>query len=108
MLSGQAYPAEGFTEAPVTALMLARPAFDRALEIDPDYANAHSGLGIALEALGRVAGREALARIAAHLLDPDPTLRNAAIPVITVIGIQVGVLLGGAIVIEVDQTSLRP
>ena len=33
----------------------------------------------ALEALGRVAGREALARIAAHLLDPDPTLRNAAI-----------------------------
>ncbi len=33
----------------------------------------------ALEALGRVAGREALPRIAAHLLDPDPTLRNAAI-----------------------------
>ena len=28
-------------------------------------------------------------------------LRNAAIPIITVVGIQVGVLLGGAIVIEV-------
>ena len=33
----------------------------------------------ALEALGRVAGRDALARIAPHLLDPDPALRNAAI-----------------------------
>ena len=33
----------------------------------------------ALEALGRLAGREALARIAPHLLDPDPALRNAAI-----------------------------
>jgi len=33
----------------------------------------------ALEALGRVAGREALARITAHLLDSDPALRNAAI-----------------------------
>jgi HEAT repeat protein len=33
----------------------------------------------ALDALGRLAGRDALARIAPHLLDPDPALRNAAI-----------------------------
>jgi HEAT repeat protein len=33
----------------------------------------------ALEALGRLAGRDALVRIAPHLLDPDPALRNVAI-----------------------------
>jgi HEAT repeat protein len=33
----------------------------------------------ALEALGRLAGRDVLPRIAPHLLDPDPALRNAAI-----------------------------
>ncbi|HXY40705.1 MAG TPA: HEAT repeat domain-containing protein, partial [Vicinamibacteria bacterium] len=35
--------------------------------------------GPALEALGRLAGRDAIARITRHLLDPDPDLRNAAI-----------------------------
>ena len=35
--------------------------------------------GPALDALGRLAGRDALPRIARHLLDPDPSLRNAAI-----------------------------
>jgi len=35
--------------------------------------------GPALDALARLAGRDALPRIARHLLDPDPALRNAAI-----------------------------
>jgi HEAT repeat protein len=33
----------------------------------------------ALDALGRLAGRDALPHIAPHLLDPDPALRNAAV-----------------------------
>ena len=32
MLSGEGYPAEGFTEIPVTALVILKPAFDRAME----------------------------------------------------------------------------
>jgi hypothetical protein len=35
--------------------------------------------GPALDALARLAGRDALPRIARHLLDPDPGLRNSAI-----------------------------
>ena len=35
--------------------------------------------GPALDALARLAGRDALPRIARHLLDPDPALRNSAI-----------------------------
>jgi CRP/FNR family transcriptional regulator len=37
VLSGEHYPAEGFTESPVTALTISKPAFDRALESAPAF-----------------------------------------------------------------------
>lgn len=37
ILSGDEYPAEGFTEAPVRALVVARSAFDQALETAPGF-----------------------------------------------------------------------
>jgi CRP/FNR family transcriptional regulator len=37
ILSGDDYPAEGFTEAPVRALAVSKPAFDRALESAPAF-----------------------------------------------------------------------
>jgi CRP/FNR family transcriptional regulator len=37
VLSGDAYPAEGFTEAPVQALAISKPAFDQALESAPAF-----------------------------------------------------------------------
>ena len=41
--------------------------------------------GPVLEALGRLAGREALPRLVPHLYDPDPTLRNMAIQAVVAI-----------------------
>src|SRR6185436_3501483 len=38
-----------------------------------------------IEALGRLAGREALPRLLPHLYDPDPALRNAAIQAVVAI-----------------------
>ncbi len=37
ILSGDHYPAEGFTETPVRALIVTKPAFDRALESAPAF-----------------------------------------------------------------------
>ncbi|PYQ21933.1 MAG: hypothetical protein DMF81_13890 [Acidobacteria bacterium] len=41
--------------------------------------------GPAMEALGRLAGREALPRLVPHLYDPDPLLRNMAIQAVVAI-----------------------
>lgn len=37
VLSDEDYPAEGYTEAPVSALAISKPAFDRALETAPAF-----------------------------------------------------------------------
>jgi CRP/FNR family transcriptional regulator len=56
ILSGDAYPAEGFTEAPVQALVIGKPAFDQALESAPAFRHfVFSNLG------GRIA--EVIARV---------------------------------------------
>jgi CRP/FNR family transcriptional regulator len=77
MLSGQAYPAEGFTEAPVTALMLARPAFDRALETAPAlrrfvFTNLGARIADVINRMEEVAFRPIEQRLAAYLVTRSP------------------------------------
>ena len=73
MLSGQAYPAEGFTETPVTALAIPKPVFDRALETAPSlrrfvFANLGARIAEVITRMEEVALRPVEQRLAAHLL----------------------------------------
>ncbi len=73
MLSGDHYPAEAFTETPVRALLVAKPAFDRALETAPAFRRfvfANLGLRIAqvIERIEEVTFRPIERRLAAYLL----------------------------------------
>ena len=73
ILAGDAYPAEGFTEAPVRALAIAKPAFDRALESAPAFRRfvfASLGARIAevIVRMEDVTFRPVARRLAAYLL----------------------------------------
>ncbi|HEX9202685.1 MAG TPA: HEAT repeat domain-containing protein, partial [Vicinamibacteria bacterium] len=61
--------------------------------------------GPALEALGRLAGREALPRLIPHLYDPEPALRNAAIR--AVVEIEQRATAGGESLDPEVQAALR-
>ncbi|MEZ5583653.1 MAG: Crp/Fnr family transcriptional regulator [Candidatus Competibacteraceae bacterium] len=64
VLSGDDYPAEGFTETPVRALVVNKSAFERALESAPAFRRfVFTNLG------GRIAA--VIARIEESLLSPD-------------------------------------
>jgi CRP/FNR family transcriptional regulator len=73
ILSGEAYPAEGFTEAPVQALAISRPAFDRGLESAPAFrrfvfANLGSRIADVITRMEEVAFRPVERRLATYLL----------------------------------------
>jgi HEAT repeat protein len=62
--------------------------------------------GPALEALGRLAGREALPHLVPHLFDSDPTLRNAAIQAVVAVE-QRATAAGESLDPEVQQALRR-
>ena len=73
ILSGEAYPAEGFTESTIRALAIARPAFDRALESAPAFrrvvfANLGSRIADVIIRMEEVAFRPVERRLATYLL----------------------------------------
>lgn len=73
ILSGEAYPAEGFTEAPVRALAIPRPAFDRALECAPAFrrfvfANLGSRIAEVITRMEELTFRPVERRLATYLL----------------------------------------
>ena len=69
MLSGDDYPAEGFTESPVRALIVTRAAFDKALESAPAFRRfVFVNLGGRIARMEEVAFRPVERRLAAFLL----------------------------------------
>jgi CRP/FNR family transcriptional regulator len=83
ILSGDDYPAEGFTESPVRALVVTKPAFDGALESAPAFrrfvfANLGGRIADVIARMEEVAFRPVERRLAAFLLaraDRDGTIR---------------------------------
>jgi CRP/FNR family transcriptional regulator len=83
ILSGDDYPAEGFTESPVRALVVTKPAFDGALESAPAFrrfvfANLGGRIADVIARMEEVAFRPVERRLAAFLLsrsDGAGTLR---------------------------------
>jgi len=83
ILSGDDYPAEGFTESPVRALVVTKPAFDRALESAPAFrrfvfANLGRRIAEVIARMEEVAFRPIERRLAAFLLsraDDGGTIR---------------------------------
>jgi CRP/FNR family transcriptional regulator len=84
ILSGDDYPAEGFTESPVRALVVTKPAFDGALESAPAFrrfvfANLGGRIADVIARMEEVAFRPVERRLAAFLLsraDRDGTIRG--------------------------------
>jgi len=78
ILAGDDYPAEGFTESPVRALMVAKPAFDGALETAPAFrrfvfTNLGGRIADVIARMEEVAFRPVERRLAAFLLSrADP------------------------------------
>jgi CRP/FNR family transcriptional regulator len=73
ILAGENYPAEGITEGAVRALVVAKPAFDRALESAPAFrrfvfANLGSRIAEVIVRMEEVAFRPVDRRLAAYLL----------------------------------------
>ena len=73
ILAGDDYPAEGFTESPVRALVLNKPAFDRGLAEAPAFrrfvfANLGSRIAEVIARMEEVAFRPVERRLAAFLL----------------------------------------
>jgi CRP/FNR family transcriptional regulator len=73
ILSGDDYPAEGFTESPVRALVVTKPAFDGALESAPAFrrfvfANLGGRIADVIARMEEVAFRPVERRLAAFLL----------------------------------------
>ena len=73
ILSGDDYPAEGFTEFPVRALVVTKPAFDRALESAPAFrrfvfVNLGGRIADVIARMEEVAFRPVERRLAAFLL----------------------------------------
>lgn len=73
ILSGDDYPAEGFTESPVRALVITKSAFDRALENAPAFrrfvfANLGGRIADVITRMEEVAFRPIERRLAAFLL----------------------------------------
>lgn len=73
ILSGDAYPAEGFTEADVRALAITKPTFDRALETAPAFrrfvfANLGERIADIILRMEEITFRPVERRIAAYLL----------------------------------------
>jgi len=73
ILSGDDYPAEGFTESPVNALIVTKPAFDRALDSAPAFrrfvfANLGGRIADVIARMEEVAFRPVERRLAAFLL----------------------------------------
>jgi CRP/FNR family transcriptional regulator len=73
ILSGEDYPAEGFTETPVRALAVTKPTFDRALENAPAFrrfvfANLGGRIADVIARMEEVAFRPVERRLASHLL----------------------------------------
>ena len=73
ILSGDAYPAEGFTESPSSALVVPKPTFDRALEGAPAlrrfvFANLGERIAEVIARMEEVAFRPVERRLAAYLL----------------------------------------
>ena len=83
ILSGDDYPAEGFTESPVRALVVTKPAFDGALESAPAFrrfvfANLGGRIADVIARMEEVAFRPVERRLAAFLLaraDQTGTIR---------------------------------
>lgn len=79
ILSGEDYPAEGYTEGPVRALTFAKPEFDQALECAPAFRrfvfrNLGQRLAEVIARLEEVAFRPVDRRLAAWLVErADPT-----------------------------------
>jgi len=73
VLSGEDYPAEGFTESPVRALIVTKPVFDRALETAPAFrrfvfASLGGRIAEVIARMEEVAFRPVGRRLAAYLL----------------------------------------
>lgn len=73
ILAGDAYPAEGFTEAPVTALAIPKPTFDRALENAPTlrrfvFANLGERIAEVIARMEEVTFQPVERRLAVYLL----------------------------------------
>jgi CRP/FNR family transcriptional regulator len=73
ILSGDDYPAEGFTESAVRALVITKPAFDKALESAPAFrrfvfANLGGRIAAIIARMEEVAFRPVERRLAAFLL----------------------------------------
>ena len=73
ILAGDDYPAEGFTESPVRALVVTKPAFDAALESAPAFrrfvfANLGGRIADVIARMEEVAFRPVERRLAAFLL----------------------------------------
>jgi CRP/FNR family transcriptional regulator len=73
ILSGEDYPAEGFTETPVRALAVTKPAFDRAIENAPAFrrfvfANLGGRIADVIARMEEVAFRPVERRLASYLL----------------------------------------
>lgn len=73
ILAADAYPAEGFTEAPVSALAIPKPAFDQGLEVAPAFrrfvfANLGSRMAEVIARMEEVAFRPVERRLVAWLL----------------------------------------
>jgi CRP/FNR family transcriptional regulator len=73
ILAADAYPAEGFTEVPVSALAIPKPAFDQGMETAPAFrrfvfANLGSRMAEVISRMEEVAFRPVEARLAAWLL----------------------------------------
>lgn len=80
ILSGEDYPAEGFTESAVLALALGKPAFDRALERAPAFrrfvfANLGARIAEVITRMEEVAFRPVERRLAAYLLAANGPLQ---------------------------------
>jgi CRP/FNR family transcriptional regulator len=73
ILSGDYYPAEGFTESPVRALLVTKPAFDRSLESAPAFrrfvfANLGGRIADVIARMEEVTFRPIERRLAGYLL----------------------------------------
>lgn len=73
ILSGEDYPAEGITEAPVRALAISKPAFDRGVELAPAFrrfvfANLGARVAEVIARMEEVVFRPIERRLAAYLL----------------------------------------
>ena len=81
ILSGDDYPAEGFTESPVRALVVTKPAFDGALESAPAFrrfvfANLGGRIANVIARMEEVAFRPVEHRLAAFLLSRTDDTRT--------------------------------